>query len=305
MKKYVTFALSALLAVGTMAPALAKGADQMTLVSYNIRNLFDGIPNPENTTGWKEKAKPEKELKALSQVIHKLNADVIAFQEVESLKVLTAFQKKYLQRLGYHAPILIEGNDRRGIDVALMSRFKVLSVKNYKDRRFSVPSKKSLQGFSRDLLQVKLEAPNHYTFSVFVAHLKSKYGGKKTDKKRKAEAREMYRILNRFHQGHPKANFVLMGDFNDTPKSGPLKPLLRGQGALKLQDITARDLGIRPRVYTYHPKKYRSRIDYILVSPGMMPEYKKNSVHIYKSKAALKASDHLPLVARFKIGEDR
>ena len=46
--------------------------------------------------------------------------------------------------------------------------------------------------------------------------------------------------------------------------------------------------------YSYHPIKYRGRIDYILLSEGIRKEYVSNSARILNIPAALKASDHLP-----------
>ncbi|MBT9548671.1 MAG: endonuclease/exonuclease/phosphatase family protein [Candidatus Sericytochromatia bacterium] len=272
------------------APATLK------LATYNVENLFDGIPdNPRNK---KERAKPKKELRALADIFHLEQPDVVAMQEVESQKTLKDFRDKYLKDMNYQEPIVIEGNDPRGIDVAVMSKWPIVAVKSHKDFKFELKGRK--RGFGRDLLQVTLKAPSGYTLTVFAVHLKSKLGDKKeSDAVREAEATAIQGLLKTYQSQNPKANFVVMGDFNDEPTSAPLKPLLGPQNPLGLVDIAAQDLGIKPSVFTYHPKKYRSRIDYILVSPSMMPEYRPRSVHIQQNPEAYWASDHLPLVAEF------
>jgi endonuclease/exonuclease/phosphatase family metal-dependent hydrolase len=292
--------LTSLIANPMTKPVVSAPAT-LKIATYNVENLFDGIIN--NPRFKKERAKPKKELRALSDVLHLINADVVVMEEVESQKTLKDFRDKYLKDMGYKEPIVIEGNDPRGIDVAVLTKLEVRSVKSHKDYRFQVGDRK--RGFGRDLLQVQLKAPSGYELTVFASHLKSKLGDKKqSDAVRQAEAQAIQTILKDFQTKNPKANFLLMGDFNDEPLSAPLKPLLGPQNPLKLVDIAAADLGIKPSIFTYHPKKYRSRIDYILVSPTMMPEYRARSVHIQQNPEAYWASDHLPLIAEFEA-QDR
>lgn len=297
--------------VNSFAKRNDAGGETLTVATYNIRNLFDGIQNPGKEP---EKAKPEKELIALAKAIETLNADVIAMQEVESKPTLQKFLDKYLPNHGYQV-VLVEAYDARGIDVALISRIKVNNVKSHKDVRFPVPGQTEQEGFSRDLLQVDLTAKNGYNFSMFVTHLKSKHGGEESSIKREAEAQKISEILQAFHNKNPKANFILTGDFNDTPESKPLRPILAPmRSGLKLNDIIMEDMGNASHVYTYHPKAYRSRIDYILTSPGMEAEYIRKSVEIHKTNTTARgeedkwiyfeASDHLPTTAKFNISQD-
>lgn len=279
------------------------------VATYNVRNLFDGDPKTVAAikklprVKFKEKAKPQAELEALSTVLHELNADVIALQEVESKSTLKGFQDKYLKDLNYQEPILIEGNDPRGIDVALLTRFKAVEIKSHKDTKFGVVNKdpryknKKAQ-FSRDLLQVKLEVSPKYQFTCFVTHLKSQIGGFKADVKREAETAQVANLVQAYQKQEPQGNYLIMGDFNEVPSGMSMKPLLYNS-SLKLQDAVGTDLGLGKEIFSYHPKKYRSRIDYLLISSSMQPEYVGHSVQIYQHEKALAASDHLPVVATF------
>lgn len=296
--------------IETLARKNSKnGADTITVATYNIRNLFDGVQNPGKAA---EQAKPEKELKALAESLKEINSDVIAMQEVESKETLSNFLNKYVPELGYKV-VLIEGNDERGIDVALVTKLEILNVKSHKDVKFPVIGQPNqTQVFQRDLLQVELKASNGYTFTAFVGHLKSKHGGAESDLIRKAEATKISEIISEFRSENPNANFVLMGDFNDTINSIPLKPILESN--LKFNDIIKEDLGTGKEVYTYHPVKFRERIDYMLVSPSMKNEYIKGSVKINKFPEDMsnenkkwifyEASDHLPVTAKFSITND-
>lgn len=290
------------------SPNIRQNRKTMTLATYNVRNLFDGIQNPDKEP---ETAKPVKELQALSQSIHDTNPDVVALQEVESKSTLSQFRDRYLADMGYREVVLIEAHDPRGIDVAVMSRFPVLNVKSHADLTFPVPGQSQPQTFSRDLLQVQLQAPNHYRFTLFVTHLKSQHGGDTATLKRAAEVKQIHQLLNQFQTSNPKDNFVLMGDFNAKPNAPELNPVLQGLG---LTDIILQDLGDHSGVYTYHPQQYRSRIDFMMVSGSMAPEYIKQSVIIHKPFKTntgwqkiyfYDASDHLPVTAQFDISTDR
>lgn len=286
----------------------AAQSGKMRLATYNVRNMFDGIKdNPNNPD---ERAKPTKEYEALSESIHKINADVIGFQEVESKAVLTQFRDKYLQDMGYQEVVLIEGNDGRGIDVALFSRFPVTNVTSHKEARFEVPGQ-GTAGFSRDLLQVQIRPSANYQFTMFVGHLKSQHGGATADVRRLAEATKAQEIINNFQQANPRENVVVVGDFNDTVETREIAPLVHGTNTV---DVIGQDLGAGNTVYTYHPQKYRSRIDYILLNQNMINEYIPKSVNLhkpYKNSAGWQdlnfynASDHIPVTIDLNIAQDR
>jgi endonuclease/exonuclease/phosphatase family metal-dependent hydrolase len=283
-------------------------AGKLRIATYNVRNMFDGIKdNPNNPD---ERAKPDKEYQALSESLHKINADVIGFQEVESKGVLTAFRDKYLQDMGYTEVVLIEGNDSRGIDVALFSRFPISNVTSHKEARFNVPGQ-GVAGFSRDLLQVQIHPSANYQFTMFVGHLKSQHGGAEADARRLAEATKAQEIINTFQQANPRENVVVVGDFNDTVETQEIAPLVRGTNTV---DIIGQDLGSGSNVYTYHPQQYRSRIDYILLNKNMVNEYIPKSVDIHKPYKTEKgwqdlnfydASDHIPTTIDLDISQDR
>ncbi|MBP0573850.1 hypothetical protein J8J27_24425, partial [Mycobacterium tuberculosis] len=60
-----------------------------------------------------------------AQAVRDLDADVLCLQEVDDLHALRYFHDHYLRRaldIPYEHFALMQGNDRRGIDVAVMSR---------------------------------------------------------------------------------------------------------------------------------------------------------------------------------------
>ncbi|HOW72353.1 MAG TPA: endonuclease/exonuclease/phosphatase family protein [Phycisphaerae bacterium] len=281
------------------AMSAAPGAE-ITVGSYNLLNLFDDVDDPYYADDILD-AKPRHELEALATSIRKLNADVLAVAEVENRGILETFARRFLPDMGYE-PVLIEGNDDRGIDVGVLSRLPVGRVISHRHLRFKDADGK-VSRFRRDLLQVRIEPPGGTPFDVFVVHLKSKGGVEEGGiETRTAEAREIRRILDDLLKRESQALFVLCGDFNDTLDSEPLMSIL-GKGATQLASFV-NDLPPDNRV-TFNQTPHLSMIDFILASPGMAGRYVAKSYGILPGSPETSGSDHNPVFARFRVGRPR
>jgi hypothetical protein len=90
-----------------------------------------------------------------------MDVDVLALQEVEDVGTLRNFVRDYLDN-AYRHIVLIEGNDPRLIDVALVSKLPLGQATSWQHARHkSEPT--SLPIFSRDLLEVDVLAPGRAT----------------------------------------------------------------------------------------------------------------------------------------------
>lgn len=264
-------------------------AGKFTVATYNVENLFDGSNVPLTPSN---PAKSDEAKQHLADSIRALNADVLGLVEVESRATLRNFRDAYLKDMGYQYIALQEGNDMRGIDVAVLSRFPITHLKSHRNATFGVPGSPAPGKLSRDLLQAQIAVGKNYSFTFFVTHLKARPGEKTSDAKRKAEAQFIRRTLRDFEVQNPNANYALVGDFNDRPESETLKVFLSTRDRDPVLFDALSELGTG--AYSYHPIKYRGRIDYILLSEGIRKEYVPNSARILNIPAALKASDHLP-----------
>lgn len=99
-------------------------------------------------------------------------------------------------------------------------------------------------------------------------HLKSKGFGPpwQSSAKRKRQATRVAEIYQRLRAGG-ETDVVVLGDFNDTPDSAPLAPLLAGTD---LRDITTHANFVsdgRPGTFANGTKG--NKIDYILLSPEL------------------------------------
>ncbi len=269
---------------------------ELVIGAYNILNLFDDYDDPYHEDEGTP-AKPREQLECLADSIESVNADVLALEEVENRDYLQRFVDVFLPHLGYDNVVLFEGNDGRGIDVALLSRVPVGAVRSHRHLRFPGPD--GAMRFNRDLLAVTLEPVGGKPLEVWALHLKSKSGGQETTEPvRLAEANEVRRLLDVELTADPQKRILVMGDFNDTPESASVQTIV-GAGPTALWSAHT-DLA-DPAVLTYNEGEFKSMIDFILCSPAMHERYVKGSFRVPQGSVDTTGSDHNPIVATFRV----
>lgn len=220
----------------------------------------------------------EVAMRNTARVIHDLKADILAVVEAESRPVLEQFNQQILKAVGgqpFRHVMVIDGNDNRGIDVGLMTGkdHPIGLMRSHVDDRDN-------QGndiFSRDCPEYAIPLPGGNTLWVLVNHLKSKgYGGKDaSDRKRKAQATRIKAI----YEAKVAAGddlIAIVGDFNDTPDSDPLAPLLQQTDLKDVFEHPDFDDGGYPG--TYGLCNAGNKIDYILLSPRLYQRVKAGGV---------------------------
>ncbi|WP_284180307.1 endonuclease/exonuclease/phosphatase family protein [Rhabdaerophilum sp. SD176] len=268
-------------------------------------------------------------------------ADIIALQEVDSADALRSFRETYLKKLesphvartikaalardpgldgealrrlreqaiadvNYRHLSVIDGNDRRGIDIGLLSRVGWTSIRSHAATTFGKvevwpegiseiregppDSPRRLtrddRVFKRDLIEAEFQIDGR-DFTLFCCHLKSMTGGREATRViRQAEAEAIRTLIERrfeSHRGGPAAaNWALIGDFNDYMEiDGDRAPrdLMTGRpspggiGALLDPGFAVNLVERRPaedRWTAYHPPDdVYCQLDYILVSPAL------------------------------------
>lgn len=266
------------------------------VATFNVLNLFDDYDDPyvEN----ERSAKASDELGRIAQIIQRIDADVVALQEVENRPFLETFVKTYLAGAGYEEVVLIEGNDRRGIDVACLSRFPIEWVRSHRHMDFADAYGNPMR-FRRDLLEVRIAPAGYVPLDLYVVHLKSKHGGsKETEAIRLGEAAAVRDLLDRRLARDPNALFAVCGDLNDQYQSKPTQRLV-GQGPIALRSF--HDTIDPSNCVTYNRPEHASMIDFILASPQLAKLYVEDSFTIYRGQIETIGSDHNPVVAAFKL----
>ncbi|HMO83502.1 MAG TPA: endonuclease/exonuclease/phosphatase family protein [Lacipirellulaceae bacterium] len=270
---------------------------ELVIGAYNILNLFDEHDDPyrddEGTP-----PKPREQMEKVAETIESINADVLGLVEVENRDYLERFVDVFLPHMGYEHVVLFEGNDGRGIDVALLSRIPVGPVRSHRHLRFPSPTGDTLR-FSRDVLAVTLEPPGGKPFEAWIVHLKSKSGGQEfTEPVRLAEAAEIRRLLDVELAADPERRIIVMGDFNDTPESATIETIIGG-GPTALWSVHADMGGVV--VATYNTGEHKSMIDFILCTPAMRERYVPGTFQVPQGSIETTGSDHNPVVATFRM----
>ncbi|HEX6962148.1 MAG TPA: endonuclease/exonuclease/phosphatase family protein [Lacipirellula sp.] len=279
-------------------PQAAKATPGEVVVgAYNLLNLFDDHDDPyrnDETTP----AKPRAELERLAQSIRKLNADVLAVEEVENRDYLERFINVFLADMGYEYIVLHEGNDMRGIDVGLVSRIPVGEVRS--NRHVTFPGKEGAPSrFQRDVLEVTLEPPDAQPFAVWVVHLKSNAGGREeAEPIRLPEAQQIRDMLDKELAEDPNARIIVTGDFNDTWESRTMQ-IIAGSAdrAMWRAGSESQATGL----VTYNKGEHRSVIDFLVGTPAMARQYVNGSYRNPQGSVEETGSDHNPITATFRV----
>jgi len=212
-----------------------------------------------------------------ARVIADLQADVLAVVEADSRPALVDFNDTLIKPLGapFRHLMLIDGNDGRGIDVGLMTgaAYPIGAMRSHVDER----NARGEALFSRDCAQFHIGTASGGELVLLVNHLKSKgYGSPAASNARRLEqaqrVQQIYQTLR--DQGVP--HIAVVGDFNDTPASAALAPLLQ---ASDLQDAfthPAFDAGGYPG--TYSSCTAGNKIDYLLLSPDLYAKVQAGGV---------------------------
>ncbi len=274
------------------------------IASYNLHNLFGEAPDVHSSRP--DPPTEAEQLNALAKMILDLDADAIAFQEVQNERVLSDLVRKKVnpklpRESRFTTFICNPSHDPRGINVALATRLAVNGTMSFKEREFG-PLDEKAKKFSRDLLGVDIYATPTYRFIFFVAHLKSKMGGEDSAYKRSLEANEIRAIIEKptfGAQAFVKQDIVIAGDMNDDPDTRTIDILL-GKEPAPLLDVLAK---VDPNfTYPTHTRYPKTRLDYIFASGSI----KITDVKIHReNEAAATASDHYPVSATVKVPRKR
>ncbi len=280
----------------------AVAASAITVATYNVENY---LVTDRMADGAFRQAypKPESEKTALRLAIATMGADILALQEMGKPPFLAELQRD-LKAEGHDYPhaIVLEAADENR-HVAFLSKVPFKEVREHK----AVPAKYlgATDVVKRGVLEVTV-ATDRGDLTLFVIHLKSRRTERKDDPEgaaqRHAEAvgvRDL--ILSRFPDP-TQALFALLGDWNDTRTSRAIRALQK-RGNTELGEILrAADSRGDTWTHFYRREDSYSRIDFILVSPGLKPHVANNGrAKIYDGPGAREASDHRAVLMQLNL----
>lgn len=281
--------------------AVSAWAERLTVATYNLENyvvtdrMVEGIYH-------KEYPKPEAEKDALRTVIRSLNADVIVFQEMGPLPYLKELQRDLGQEgCVYPNAELLEGEDTDR-HVAVFSKRPFTRVTKHTDLEFGYFGK--TEHVKRGLLEVRLQVGGT-ELSLFTVHLKSRFTDRSDDPmsalRRAGEAGAVRSRILALYPDPDSAHFLILGDFNDVPRSRPVVALSHKGKTVISEPLPAADSRGEVWTHCYHKEESYSRIDYILVSPGLKEAVVDGHARIADGPETFIASDHRPVVATLEL----
>ena len=179
--------------------------------------------------------KDEKSTQMIAQRIIDMNVDVLAVQEVENIDILKEFNRDYLDGL-YRDIILIEGNDPRLIDIAVMSKLPLGPITSFQTAVH--PSAPTRRIFGRDLVEIVIldRTRMRRLVTIYNNHLKSHFGdddhggvGRTTNDDRRTRQAEMVQHIVGWRM-RSDGRYVIVGDMNDPPDAPSLSSMQRIDG---------------------------------------------------------------------------
>jgi endonuclease/exonuclease/phosphatase family metal-dependent hydrolase len=270
-------------------------AGTLTVATYNVENY--GPANRMTEAGYRQDyPKPEPAKQALRTVIRGLNADVLVLQEMGSRQHLDELRRDLkAEGLDYpHAALAVAADEDR--HVAILAKRPLLAVTTHTDLEFRYFGGR--ETVKRGLLEATL-ATALGEVTVFAVHLKSRYTDRADDPesavRRAAEATAVRdRVLQRFPRP-AEAHFLLLGDCNDVRTSRPLAFLQRRGRTAIASLLPGADSRGEVWSYFFQREETYSRVDHILVSPGLLPAVRGAAARIYDGEGVGQASDHRPV----------
>lgn len=312
----------------------------LSLATFNVKDLF-GLPGaserPEHQT--LSRAELDAKLDSLASSLHRVDADVVALQEVGSLRALDALA----ERLGSYAERVVGTPDGRGIRNAVLSRLPIVasSVRAPASLAFPVFRRGDPPPFGeripmrRAIVHVAVEPVGMGRVDVVTLHFKSNRrlpirsaegeldpfsdassprelaeGELRSLVWRAAEALFVRGVVDDLKMQAPAAQVAVMGDFNDRPGSLVLGTVAgTGEGEL----FSCADVIAAERRFSILHRRRGELLDHILVTANLRSRLLEarllnedlrdhGALPIPEGEAMPRAtpdSDHACLVARF------
>lgn len=268
--------------------------ETLRIATWNVANY--GPASRVTAAGYRsDYPKPEAEKAALRAVLQRLDADVVALQEMGPPAYLEELARD-LAREGLvypHRAVAADGEPRRN---ALLSRLPLRAVRTHQDIAF--PYLGQTTRLRRGLLEATLLTAGG-ELTLIVLHLKSPLSDDPRDPRadalRRAEAGAVRDRLGARFPDPRRARLLLLGDCNEIP-TGPAVQALRRRGRTELLRL-APAADDRGDTWTHHYRRGEiyARVDLVLFSPALAPWF-TGPGEIPDGTDVRQASDHRPVV---------
>ena len=304
----------------------------LTIVELNCENLFDTEHDslkqdteymPTSARRW-TRTRYWKKLDNVGRAILSCGRDstgwelpgIVALCEVENDTVMRDLTRRSLLRSAGYEYVVTSSPDVRGIDVALMySPFSFSLINHYPLRV------KPLEGMrpTRDILYACGRVTGGDTLHIFVVHAPSRYDGEHHTRSHRLQVmKRLQTSIDSLRSVCHNPLIIVAGDFNDYADSPSLTFI---SDKCSMTDVSAGTSGTHGVKANYKYNGVWNSMDHILVSPPMLSKLVDCSINdaaflleddkkfggvkpfrtYYGYKFQNGYSDHLPIVARFRL----
>lgn len=273
----------------------ADGGAHFTVVTWNVKNLFDEVNDPWKDDDVPTAAQVKAKLDQIGEVLRPLAPDVLALQEVENAGILDRLVDGQLSSLGLAHRRLVEAYDPRGIDVALATRVPITLAVSHAllDEQFYSPEGYGPYRWSRDCLEVHMDVGSRTLVALVVHQISHSSGSLENERKRQAQALKTRQIADALRAEDPQRLIVIVGDMNDDPDSVSMRQYTTGGTWIDV----ALDVPAHER-WTYAYLGRLHRYDYILADVATAAWRTRVSIPHF---GAPYPSDHAPVTATFAV----
>ncbi len=220
----------------------------------------------------------------IDSVIHELNADIIAFQEINNKAALENVLSK-----DYNIVLIDDPKEVHEVALAVRSPFKVISSQHiFADKKYDDAFPRS-----RNCLEVEVEIAGKRLFFL-VQHYKSRGGGRMKTDARREKASEL--IVQYIKEKRSNDYIVVLGDFNDSPDDRSLNILEYGTADAKAgidtipdtflfnssEELTEKNMVSFGLGYTYKNKSSKNVSSIVLGSRAENNKWRNKEYNYYK-----------------------
>lgn len=225
-----------------------------TVATFNVKDMLDESTPPLSEDPEAARRLYRAKLEAIAPMVRRIDADVIAFQEISSARVLDDLKALLPARDGRphggYGAAVAGSPDRRGIACGILSRFPVVATCDHRPKDLEFPAFRAgdLRPFPeqrvyahRGVLEAQLAMPDGSKLVVLDLHLKSNLPIPLEDElkqpvpfdghhahaeglvrslvTRVAEGLFVRKLVDAWLDADPNVALVVAGDFNDTEQS--------------------------------------------------------------------------------------
>lgn len=263
-----------------LSSCLLADSGTITIAQWNTGNFYDFEDDPQTKgddgftpSGWSRWTERRYRIKVsnIAKTISQMKADIICLEEIENRRVLEDLSRELKEKYSWPMEHIIhkDSKDLRGIDCAILSRFKEKSVKWINTGYGQRPS---------PCAQFAIGGNN---LVVIGNHWRSRMGERKiADAKREVNADKVRAEYLKRLRKDPGLALVVAGDFNDNftdriPveaaffRTNITEVLENGEMLFCLSSLLGED---KSGTFFYAQTKRWNSFDTINISRGLLPE---------------------------------